>query len=626
MCIRDSLSTYSQTAADVTGVEDSDPQQAATRLLTWLSSTDRRWLIVLDDVADPQAMAGLWPPETASGRTVVTSRRRDAALLGGRRLVEVGLFTAGEAAEYLRTRLGAEPHRLDEADKLAADLGYLPLALAQAVAYMIDLDLTCADYRQRLRKRRLDRLHPAALPDGQQQAVHDTWSLSISVADTETDGLAGIALQLAALLDPNGIPVTIFSTEAALKHYEQRLGHEVDGDDVHDTVRALYRLGLATITTDPDLRSDLVRAHALVQRVVREATLESQQALPAHAAADALRELWPDLEWDGKTARLGQVLRTNTSALIAATDDLLFQTHGVHRVIFRAGRSLGEIGLVTAARDHYEQLHIRCLRMLGPDHSNTLAARGHIAYWQSKTGDPTGAATAFEKLLKDDLRVLGPDHPDTLSARGNLAYTQGETGNPTGAAIAFEQLLTDRLRVLGPDHPATLTTRGNLARWHGEAGNPAEAAIAFEQLLTDFLRVLGPDHPDTLITRGNLAYWRGEAGDPAGATTAFEQLFTDLVRVLGPDHPHTLAIRINLAYWRVETGDPVAAITIFEQLLTDLLRVLGPDHPHTQTARSNFVNWRKGNQIRPSRTAKARQPAEVSADFDPPGRLPRSGD
>jgi hypothetical protein len=64
---------------------------------------------------------------------------------------------------------------------------------------------------------------------------------------------------------------------------------------------------------------------------------------------------------------------------------------------------------------------------------------------------------------------LGPDHPDTLSARGNLSYWRGQAGDPAAAVTAFEQLLEDCLRVLGPDHPHTLTTRHNLAYWRERA-------------------------------------------------------------------------------------------------------------------------------------------------------------
>jgi hypothetical protein len=68
-------------------------------------------------------------------------------------------------------------------------------------------------------------------------------------------------------------------------------------------------------------------------------------------------------------------------------------------------------------------------------------------------------------MVADFLRVLGPDHPDTLTVRDNLAYRRGQAGDLAGAAAAFEQLLADRLRVFGPDHPDTLTTGDSLAYW-----------------------------------------------------------------------------------------------------------------------------------------------------------------
>jgi hypothetical protein len=135
---------------------DTDPAEGAIRFLAWLAEPHgRRWLIVLDDVAAPGDLAGLWPPSIVGGRVLVTTRRRDAALAAeGRRVVNVGLFTPEEAHRYLREKLGAEPGRLDEPERLAADLGYLPLALAQAAAYLIDRGLTCAGYRRRFAERK----------------------------------------------------------------------------------------------------------------------------------------------------------------------------------------------------------------------------------------------------------------------------------------------------------------------------------------------------------------------------------------------------------------------------------------------------------------------------------------
>ncbi|MFC7280006.1 FxSxx-COOH system tetratricopeptide repeat protein [Paractinoplanes rhizophilus] len=589
------VNTYAQAAADITGAEDPDRQQAASRLLAWLAGTDRKWLVVLDDVVDPQHLAGLWPPDTAFGRTVITTRRRDTAMLDGRRLVDVTVFTQEEADAYLHGQLGDSSDRLDEADLLAEDLGRLPLALAQAATYIRDQDLTCVDYRQRLRKRRLARLSPTVLPDGQQQAVAQTWALSIELADIETGGLAGVVLQLAAILDPNGIPAPVFATPIALSYYGHRAGHEIDDDDARDAVRALYRLGLADATTDPD-GGELLRVHALVQRVVRESTPAEHQPELAYTAATALIELWPDTERDAASSRLGQLLRANTTTLAAVAGDHLWYTpdgtRSAHLVLFRIGSSLGEIGLVAAARDYYQRLLTDNLRILGSDHPDVLTTRTQLARWQGEAGDAAGAATAFEQVVADRVRMLGADHPYTLAARSQLADWRGETGDPAGAVAAYKQLLADRVRILGADHPHALNTRHNLADWRGMAGDPARAVTELEKLLTDRVRLLGPDHPDTLTTRSLLATWRGEAGDAPRAVAKLEQVLVDRLRALGPNHPDTLNTRHNVAYWRGMAGDPARAVTELEKVLTDRVRLLGPDHPDTLTTRSQLARWR----------------------------------
>jgi Mrp family chromosome partitioning ATPase len=130
-----------------TGVGDADA--AARAFHQWLSRTDARWLLVLDDLTDPADLHDLWPPESSSGRTVVTTRRRDASLKTHGALISVGVFTPGEAAQYLAGRLDRDPTRLDGADDLARQLGYLPLALGQAATYIDNQNLTCATYGHR---------------------------------------------------------------------------------------------------------------------------------------------------------------------------------------------------------------------------------------------------------------------------------------------------------------------------------------------------------------------------------------------------------------------------------------------------------------------------------------------
>ncbi|MFC0436609.1 FxSxx-COOH system tetratricopeptide repeat protein [Kutzneria buriramensis] len=586
------VSSYAGLAADLTGVEDADPEQGARRLLGWLASSTARWLVVLDDVQSPRDVRDWWPPHSPTGRVVVTTRRRDAALRGHRRrVVEVGVFSEAEALAYLEEALAGQAHLIDGAARLAAELGLLPVALAQAAAYTLDRALTCAEYRVLVtdRQRTLASVlpDPEGLPDQHEQTVAATWSLSIEHANRLPPiGLAGVVLEVASVLDPNGIPVEVFTAPAVLSLLAERTGREVSADQAREGLACLHRLSLITLDARSPARA--VRVHGLVQRVTREN--QSDEALPAlvRLTADALWEVWPEVERD---PQLAQVLRANTDAVAVAGGDRMWEPDG-HEVLFRAGNSLGEVGLVAEAVDYFQRLYATATRCLGPDHPDTLTTRHNLARWRGQAGDPAGAATAFEALLTDQLRVLGPDHPSTLTTRSSIAYWRGEAGDLAGAAAALEELLTDRLRVLGSDHPDTLTTRHNIARSRGQAGDPAGAAAALEELLTDRLRILGSDHPHTLTTRHNLARWRGQAGDPAGAAAAFEALLTDQLRVLGPDHPSTLTTRHEIAYWRGEAGDLAGATAAFEELLTDELRVLGPDHPHTLITRHNIAGGR----------------------------------
>ncbi|UWE12241.1 tetratricopeptide repeat protein [Actinacidiphila bryophytorum] len=607
------LAAYAQAGEELCGADPSDPERAAGAFLAWLRAQQRRWLVVLDDVADPADLKGLWPPDSATGRVLATTRRRDAALTGqGRVRIDVGVFSAAEAVHYLSGVLAAHG-RTEPPEQLAAlagDLGCLPLALSQAAAYLVDQAVPVADYRALLadRTRTLDRALPApgGLPDGQHDPVTAAWSLSVDLADRQgPPGLARRLLELTALLDPNGIPAAVLTSQpartwcAAGSRDEQSPGGEsprrtaavpeVTDEQVYQALRVLHRLSLIDHTPDTPARA--VRVHALIQRTTRDTLTSDQHTTCTRTAADALFQAWPYIERD---TDLAQALRANTTVLTGHAEPTgCLHQPDAHDVLFRTGRSLGDVGQSAAAGDHFQHLTETTTHHLGPDHPHTLATRHNLAHWRGEAGDATAAVTALAELLADEIRILGPDHPYILATRHELAHWRGEAGDPAGAATALAELLEDRLRVQGPDYPDTLTTRHNLADWRGEAGDAAGAATVLAEVLDDAIRVQGPGHPHTLATRHNLAHWRGEAGDATAAVTALAELLADEIRILGPDHPYILATRHELAHWRGEAGDPAGAATALVEVMADEIRILGPDHPYTLTTCNAFARWRQ---------------------------------
>jgi hypothetical protein len=571
------VKAYKQAARVVTGIDETDSEVAARSFLSWLADPgDRSWTVVLDGVADPADLNGLWPPVSPSGRTVVTSQRKDNGLAAGRVVVNVDTFTDAEARSYLTDKLGDS----DGIDDLAAALGNLPLALAQATAYIADRQIGCREYLELFKALPLDRLGPDFLPDDHLGPVAATWTLSINRADAKPPpGAARPLLDLAALLHGDRIPRQIFDCAAVLAYCGGRSGAAIGSWGVDEALQRLHRFSLVTV----DRSTQTVQIHGLVQRAVYDDPGHDRSA--AAVAADAICDLWSIVDTD---ETFEQALRDNVRVLRERADAQLWAGR-VHPVLPRAGTSLGETGLTAGAVTYFTALHATAVERLGGDHPHTLDIRHELAYWQGQSGDATAAVAILTEVVDARRRVLGPDHPDTLTARHNLAAWLGESGEIEKAFAGFLTVIGDRGRILGADHVDTLTSLHNAAYWLGLHGNGAVEIL--EKVLEKRLAILGPDHPDTLLTRYNLAYWLSQT-DPARAIEEYERLLADRDRVLGRDHPDTLLTRFDLAQCHGLSGAPAQAEVTLRKLLPEQVRVLGGEHPDTRITRQSLEYWR----------------------------------
>ncbi|MFI0879613.1 FxSxx-COOH system tetratricopeptide repeat protein [Streptomyces parvus] len=641
------VTLYAQAAALVSapGARGDDPERDARALLSWLATTDRRWLVVLDDITDPAGIAGWWPASrTGTGWVLATTRLADAALTGnGRKRVLVDVYTPDEAADYLCARLTDDDaeHLLDETvEDLAAALGHLPLALGHAAAYMLNQDLPCAQYLALFNdnNRPLKHVLPeAADADGYGRQIATTLLLSLDAAQqTEPAGLALAALQFAAHLDPAGHPHALWGTPTVLAHLtEHRTSARKASDDAPEPVtaeetaavlRVLHRYAL--ISSDRHQEPRAVRIHALTARAARETTSTEMLTSLAKATADALMHIWPNP--DQPHPALAATLRTNTDQLHQTCGNHLWRSQG-RQALYRAGRSLLDAGLLSAATVYGERLNDLSPRILGPEHPDTFQARTYLAhaYWQAGRTDE--ATTLQEDVLANLEIILGPEHPDTLTARNNLASTYWQAGRTDEATTLQEDVLANLEIILGPKHPDTLTARNNLASTYRQAGRTTEATTLFEAVIADQERILGPEHPHTLKTRNNLAnayrqagrtdeaitllkaviadqerilgpgqtdtlktcnslaaaYW--QAGRTDEATSLQDAVIAEWERTLGPEHPHTLTARNNLATNYQQAGRTDEAITLLKAVIADQERILRPEHPHTLTARNNLA-------------------------------------
>lgn len=569
-----------------------DVSAAADRFLSWLAEkSDKKWLVILDDVADPRDLNRLKPPLTDWGHTIITTRQLDRSYYArGWKRLEVGVFTAEQARDYLRNRLSEHPGALTGADQLAADLGYLPLALASASADIrcvadargaLNGPASCAEYSALLadRQRTLADVMQTEQVDEYGRTLAATWSISIERVDQQIpSGIAHRLMELLSLLDPNGIPFEILDTPRVHAYLRSQSPEEIRA--------ALEALRLFSLIEFTDGGRDFVRIHVLVQRAVRETAGGSLEDA-ARALADSMASLWPTHQHRTSSALL---LRSNALALSRL---ILEHPQGsrLHPLLFLLGEGYGQAGLVSEAHEYFTRLRERASATLGTDSRDALQARQRDAYWLGISGRNEQALREFQALAADQARAHGPDDVDTLIARHNVARFRGRSGDPQGAVDDLVRLVEDETRALGPDHIETLRSRNILGYWRSKAGDGAGAVADLEELLAIRTRLNGPGDPETLTTRNDLGIAKADIGDYAGAVSVAETLVQDRARVLGPEAPATLSSSAYVAYWRVMAGD-YDRVADLETIVSDHVRALKATHPNTLRAQAYLIEAR----------------------------------
>jgi tetratricopeptide (TPR) repeat protein len=619
---------YAHAAGDI-GLADrtASTEAAAARLVDWLGHTDRRWILVLDDVADPSDLRGLYPAGGA-GQMLLTCRpTQDLTELAesGARLCQVGQFSPREALGYLTARLYNDTDQRVEALDLASDMECMPLALSLAAATMAGTTLSCREYRHRFASRKQELLGRVASASVTPAEV--AWSLALDKADQRPPaGAARPVLALTALLDPAGVPAHVLASMAGCGYLAGRgNGAAADPQQALAAAGNLAQCGLVTI--DRAGNTGMIAVHPVVQAAVRKLVPPVVLDGAARAAADALLEVWPQLEPDPV---LVQALRECTFRLREIAGDLLW-TPEPHPVLIRAGTSLIDAGLNRSAMAYWQSMLAASGRALGADHAQTLAFRDLLATSCEAAGDLEDAVDLIVVSVAEHERLQGQDHPDTLTARASLARAYRAAGMFDAAIEAYERAVADREWVLGTDHPDTLAARSHLAGTCHQAGQFATAVTLYQQNVDEWERLLGADHkdaltesanlgrayqsagrlddaiavfrrvhavrektlgaehPDTLTACGQLAYAYRMAGRMKDAMPRYRQTLAGREKVLGADHLDTLMAMANMASCYHTAHRMKDAIALYERLLAARERIQGPDHPDTLTARGNLA-------------------------------------
>lgn len=540
-------------------------EDAADWAIGWLQ-THSEWLLILDNVDDPEHIRPLLG-QLGGGHVVVTTRR-DVRWGAGAQLMQLQVLDLEPAAELIRQITGVARHKDTEpaAEELAAELGYLPLALEQAAAYIAQTRISLFDYLDRLRCRPERMYTMGAEGSPGDRTIARLWTITMSTLAAR-DQAAVELLQILVYYAPDDIPRLIMP-------HDDSLG-EIDLDDL---------LGLLASYSLINLTEESISIH----RIMRKVTL-------ADPLYRDIQEMARDtaLTWLANSLPSGPEYNTDSWPLwrrLIPHIQALANSYPETGALFPLGDVLSLAGIFLRSQGSPAQAQpfaVRALAVIeaahGSDHPETASMMAHLANNYRALGRADEAVSLEERALAIVETAHGPDHPVVAALLDNLGRSLRALGRANESVPLQERALVITEKVCGPSHPDLADRLQNLAASFRELGRVGEAVPLEERALAITEKAHGPYHPIVATRLGNLAATFYELGRIREAMLLHSRALAIVKAAYGPDHPVVATVMGNLGVILCELERVDEALPLLQRALEISEETHGQSHPDVVT-------------------------------------------
>ena len=499
----------------------------------------------------------------------------------------------------LQQKLGQDViHKPEELLRLATELDSMPLAMAQAAAYIRRRAPLCSvrQYLDKLgSKTTRTEVLDHSLPDLQrdrdaENCIMRTWHVSFEHIRQQKSSAADL-LSLMSFFDRHAIP-------GALLYNRKRKW--TANPEPKSRSRPSVRLSLRSFFSRQGILNAWARKERDEQRTGSERDLGARSKSGNGVVVNA------SLTVKGSTPNLHddiQLLRDYSLVTIVAGSDT-FEMHRlvqlatqdwlkVHGSFERWGRQ-SMINLDKACPwvdyenwDVCQTLLPHVLAALKVELSNehALLRQASIfskgARYTIEAGAYTDGQKLGEKALKIREALLGPEHRDTISIMQRLGVVYQFLEQTERSESVLSEGLTRAERLFGGDDEFTLDCMYCLAPTYAQMGKLVEAEALHRKVLQRYRKKFGEEHRETLVAADELALTLSDRGRYSEAEDLHHRVLGIATKICPAGDPDILRAQYNLATTYYQTARYEEAVKLFEEVLLGESELLGSDHPDT---------------------------------------------
>ncbi|KAJ5319311.1 uncharacterized protein N7506_012015 [Penicillium brevicompactum] len=584
-------------------------------------SLNREWLLIFDNLDDLDAFNIMdYVPRAAWGSILITSRRREFLSYGT--AIEISEMSPEEGLKFLTSiaRFGRDlnPDEQQLALKLLQSLGYFPLAIEQAGAYISQrisddpesyshalanyLDSYERNAKMLLRYRRF-----SGVWSNRNDSALTTWEVSFNAIKQESSEASDL-LQLCGFLANSDIFEEMFRLGLQLPaNVTFRSAH--DAFSIHPLVQLWVR---ERVTLDVQQRL----ANDAFQLVARSLRLKNEEKSRDYTAferriiphldnvVDNMRRFLSSFTTEVSIRPPSNPIRQSPLSLFydtiegwylwvwGAMTDISIFGHGFFlsdiesssekwQLAYKLGSTYRNQFLHQSSERVYGWAFTEARKQLHQKHPKTLEIAGDLAWSIHLQGRYHEAWDWYSWLLASRKKVLGKDHPSTLGATKGLGSVSEHTGNSEQALQLFFEAFAGRQKRLGRNDILTIHVMQDIAGVFRSRGNYSEALRWYEQILSGQQETLGATHTDTLKTIHNIGVVSWYQGKSKEALRWHEQGLSGEQQTLGEKHADTLDTIHKIGRILLHQEAYTEALIWYKRALPGEQEILGDKHQTT---------------------------------------------